>query len=323
MRIDVHAHLFSERYVDALRSAFRDTPPPLGEEVKRLLNWWSTDPRMTKLDLRLEEMDRYGIDMQILSLGAFHGVLLQDRGVVTELAHIGNDVLVDAATRYPDKFRVLAALPVNFPDLAIQELDRLAGRPEVVGVNLVGSASPGVKPLNDPDLFPLYAELERRGIPFLLHPVTAPGLECMMELSLANIVGFMFETTLAAVRMVYGGVFERYPGLTMIFPHLGGTAPYLMGRIQWGYERFPICNEQLTMPPLEYFKRFYYDTVTRNVPALQMGLSMFGVDHVMFGTDIPLREDIDLMLQDLQDLGLSEADLEAINSGNATRVLGL
>jgi aminocarboxymuconate-semialdehyde decarboxylase len=191
----------------------------------------------------------------------------------------------------------------------------------VVGVNVVGSAQ--AKPLNDPELEPFWAELERRQMPFLLHPVTAPGLDCMLELSLANIVGFMFETTLAAVRMVYGGVFERHPGLRMIFPHMGGTAPFLMGRIQWGYERFPTCSEHLSMPPEQYFKRFYYDTVSRNVHALRMGLDMFGVDHVLFGTDIPFREDIELQVHDLDELGLSPTDRAAIEFGNAASLLGI
>jgi predicted TIM-barrel fold metal-dependent hydrolase len=145
----------------------------------------------------------------------------------------------------------------------------------------------------------------------------------MLEMNLANVVGFMFETTLAAVRLVYAGVFERHPDLQMIFPHLGGLAPYLMGRLQWGYERFPACNENLSAPPEAYFKRFYYDTVCRNVPALYMALSMFGVDHVMFGTDIPFREDIELQLNDLEVLGLSAADRDAIDGANAARLLGI
>src|SRR6266704_4119418 len=154
-------------------------------------------------------------------------------------------------------------------------------------------------------------------------PISPPGLDCMLELNLANVVGFMFETTLAATRLVFAGVFERHPKLQMIFPHLGGLAPYLMGRIQWGYERFPACNENLKAPPEEYFKRFYYDTVCRNVPALRMALSMFGVDHVLFGTDIPFREDIDLQLQDLEALQLSDAERRAIDAENAARLLDI
>lgn len=212
-------------------------------------------------------------------------------------------------------------MPLQFPELAVEELDRFAGRSEVVGVIVAGSAAG--RQLNDAAFMPFYAELERRGLPFLLHPISPPGLDCMLELNLANVVGFMFETTLAAVRLVYAGVFERYPRLQMIFPHLGGLAPYLMGRVQWGYERFPPCSENISNPPEFYFKRFYYDTVCRNVPALRMAISMFGTKQIMFGTDIPLREDIELQLRDIDELGLSAAERDAIFAGNAARLLGI
>lgn len=320
MRIDVHAHLFSPAYVEGLRHIFGNDNTPVGQDAQRMIRWMSTDPRMTDVAGRLEEMDRWGIDMQVLSV-PFHGALLHDRAAAVELAQVANDVVVQAARSHPDRFRAFLAVPLQFPELALEELDRFASRPEVLGVILAGSA--GGRQLNDPAFMPFYAELERRGIPFLLHPISPPGLDCMLELNLANVVGFMFETTLAAVRLVYAGVFERYPRLQMIFPHLGGVAPYLLGRLQWGYERFPPCNEQISQPPETYFQRFYYDTVCRNVPALRMALAMFGAGQIVFGTDIPFREDVDLQLQDLEALGLSEADREAIAAGNAARLLGI
>lgn len=320
MRIDVHAHLFSPAYVEGLRRIFGSDSSPIGQDAQRMIAWMSTDPRMTDLDGRLEEMAKWGIDLQVLSV-PFHGALVQDQAAALELTHLANDVVVHAAQTHPDRFRALLAMPLQFPDLAVQELDRLGGRPEVVGAIVAGSAAG--RALNDPAFMPFYAELERRGIPFLLHPISPPGLDCMLEMNLANVVGFMFETTLAAVRLVYAGVFERYPGLQMIFPHLGGLAPYLMGRLQWGYERFPACSENITAPPEAYFQRFHYDTVCRNVPALRMALSMFGAQRIMFGTDIPFREDIDLQLQDLEVLGLNEVDKNAITAGNAARLLGI
>jgi aminocarboxymuconate-semialdehyde decarboxylase len=320
MRIDVHAHLFSPAYIDGLRRVFGKDSSPAGQDAQRLIQWMSTDPRMTHLEGRLEEMEKYGIAMQVLSV-PFHGALVQDKSAALDLTHMANDVLVEAARRYADSFRVLVALPLQFPELAIAELDRFVGEPRVVGAALMGSA--GGRPLNDTAFMPVYAELERRGLPFLLHPISPPGLDCMLELNLANVVGFMFETTLAAVRLVFAGVFERYPRLQMIFPHLGGLAPYLMGRVQWGYERFPACHANISAPPETYFKRFYYDTVCRNVPALRMALSMFGPEHVLFGTDIPFREDIELQLEDLEALGLSPTDRQAIDADNAARLLGI
>lgn len=320
MRIDVHAHLFSPSYIDGLRRVFGKDSSPTGQDAQRLIQWMTTDPRMTNLAKRLEEMDRYALTMQVLSV-PFHGALVQDKPAAIDLTQMANETLLEAARKHPDSFRVLLALPLQFPELAMEELDRFVGEPSVVGVALMGTA--GGRPLNDSAFLPVYAELERRGLPFLLHPISPPGLDCMLELNLANVVGFMFETTLAAVRLVFAGVFERHPRLQMIFPHLGGLAPYLMGRVQWGYERFPACNANISAPPEAYFKRFYYDTVSRNVPALRMALSMFGTEHVLFGTDIPFREDIDLQLQDLEALGLTDTERQAIDAGNAARLLGI
>ena len=320
MRIDVHAHIFSKPYIDGLHRVFGSDNSPAGQDAQRLIKWMSTDPRMTDVDGRLQEMEKWGVGMQVLSV-PFHGALVQDKSAAADLTHMANDMIVQPARVHPDRFRVLLTLPLQFPGLAVEVLDRFAKETNVVGAALMGTA--GGRPLNDAAFMPVYAELERRGLPFLLHPISPPGLDCMLEMNLANVVGFMFETTLAATRLVFAGVFERYPKLQMIFPHLGGLAPYLMGRIQWGYERFPPCSENLSAPPETYFKRFYYDTVCRNVPALRMALSMFGVDHILFGTDIPFREDIDLQLQDLEDLQLSAAEREAIDSGNAARLLGM
>jgi predicted TIM-barrel fold metal-dependent hydrolase len=320
MRIDVHAHLFGATYIDALERIFGKDGSPAGQDAQRLIKWMRTDPRMTDLEGRLEEMERWKITMQILSV-PFHGALVEDKSAALDLTQMANDVIVHAARTYPDSFRVLLAVPLQFPELAVREIDRFAGRPEVLGVALMGSA--GGRPLNDPEFMPFYAELERRRLPFLLHPISPPGLDCMLELNLANVVGFMFETTLAAVRLVFAGTFARHPNLQMIFPHLGGLAPYLMGRLQWGYERFPVCNANISEPPEAYFRRFYYDTVCRNVPALRMALSMFGMEHVMFGTDIPFREDIELQLADLEALGLSDDAQLKIAAGNAARLLGI
>lgn len=320
MRIDVHAHIFSKPYIDGLRRVFGNDTSPAGQDAQRLIQWMSTDPRMTDLDGRLQEMEKWGVAMQVLSV-PFHGALVRDESAAVDLTAMANDMIAQAARAHPERFRVLLTVPLQFPERAIEVLDRFADEPQVVGAALMGTA--GGRPLNDAAFMPVYAELERRGLPFLLHPISPPGLDCMLELNLANVVGFMFETTLAATRLVFAGVFERHPKLQMIFPHLGGLAPYLMGRIQWGYERFPPCSENLSAPPETYFKRFYYDTVCRNVPALRMALSMFGVDHILFGTDIPFREDIDLQLKDLEALQLSDADRHAIDCGNAARLLGI
>jgi 6-methylsalicylate decarboxylase len=147
MRIDVHAHLFSTEYIDALRRIFGKDNSPAGQDAQRLISWMSADPRMTDVEGRLQEMEKYGITMQVLSV-PFHGALVKDKPAALDLTHAANDVLVQAARNYPNQFRVLVVLPLQFPELAVEELDRFAGEPAVVGAALMGSA--GGRPLNDP-----------------------------------------------------------------------------------------------------------------------------------------------------------------------------
>jgi len=320
MKIDVHAHFYPKTYAGEVRPFFDNDSSPAGRDVQRILQWVGGEPKMWSEEQRLEDMERLGIDMQVLSVSV-PNVYLPDRTAAVALCQTANGCLIDLARRHPANFRVFASLPAHFPEEAARELDRVATSPEVVGV-ILGARAWG-RMLDEPEILPLYGELERRGLPFFIHPMGAPGIECMMEYGLANMAGYLFETSLAVLRLVFAGVFERHPGLTLIFPHLGGVAPYMLGRAQWSYERFPANRQHITSPPLEYFKRFHYDTVSRNVLALKLALEMFGVDHILFGTDYPFREDVMPQMQDIEDLKLSPAEVDAVLWRNAARVLKL
>ena len=88
MKIDVHAHLFSPAYIQGLQRIFGNDSTPIGQDAQRLIRWMSSDPRMIDVEGRLEEMNKWGIDMQILSV-PFHGALVQDRAAAVELAKAG------------------------------------------------------------------------------------------------------------------------------------------------------------------------------------------------------------------------------------------
>ena len=320
MKLDVHAHLYPRSYPDDVRRFYENDSSAAARDAIRVLQWATNEPKMWSEEQRLSDMEQLQIDTQVLSLST-PNVYQPDKQAAVAVCQSTNESLLDMARKYPGRFHVFASVPLLYPDEAVQELDRLAGVPEVVGVLLGGSV--GGRMLDDEEFLPFYGELERRCIPIFLHPMGAPGIECMMEYNLANLAGFLYETTLAAFRLVFAGVFERHPNLNLIFPHLGGVAPYLLGRMQWGYERFPAVSPNISEPPIEYFKRFYYDTVSRNVPAMKMALEMFGVGHLMFGTDWPFREDVAEQLQDIDDLELSADDTEAVMWRNAATLLGI
>jgi len=128
MKIDVHAHLFSPAYIQCLQRIFGNDSTPVGQDAQRLIRWMSSDPRMIDVEDRLEEMVKWDIDMQILSVPT-HGALVEDRAVAVELAQLANDLVVQAAHSHPNRFRVFLAMPLQFPELAVAELDRFAGRP--------------------------------------------------------------------------------------------------------------------------------------------------------------------------------------------------
>ncbi len=320
MKIDVHGHFFPKSYIQDVLKMYEGDASPVGKDVQRVMTWALEDSRMWSVERRLEDMESFGMAMQILSL-SIPNVYFPDKGASVSLCQASNDMFGEMVRQHPGKFQVFASLPLHFPDEAMAELDRIGDRPEVKGI-MLGANINGL-PLSQPDFMPVYAELERRGIPLFIHPMRPPGLEAMTEFSLANIAGYIFDSTLAALRLVFSGVFEQHPNLTLIMPHNGGVLPIMLGRIQWGYDHVPAVREHISKPPEDFFKEFIYDTVCHDTRALRYGISLFGVDHYVFGTDFPYRDDVEFQTKVVEALALPDDQMEMIWSGNAKRVLRL
>ena len=145
-----------------------------------------------------------------------------------------------------------------------------------------------------------------------------------MEYWLMPLVGFLFDTTLAAAHLVFAGVPERFPGIRWVLGHLGGAIPYIAERLDRGYEAFPDCRGAISRSPSEYLKRFYYDTVNFDPNALRLALEFAGPDQILTGSDYPhLIGSIDRMKASLAALPVGEADRAKIAGGNAARLFGL
>jgi aminocarboxymuconate-semialdehyde decarboxylase len=146
----------------------------------------------------------------------------------------------------------------------------------------------------------------------------------MKEYWLTALVGFLFDTTLAAGKLVFSGIVERFPRITWVLGHLGGAVPYVAERWDRGYHAFADCRANINRPPSEYLKNFYYDSVNFDVNALTMAINFAGVDHVLAGSDYPHQiGSLDQMKQSIESLRISESDKEKIRSGNVSRILGL
>ena len=137
-------------------------------------------------------------------------------------------------------------------------------------------------------------------------------------------IGFVFDTTLAAAHLVFSGVVERFPGIRWVLAHLGGTIPYLAERLDRGYYAFSDCRREISKPPSDYLKSFYYDTVNFDVNALNLAMEFAGIDHLLAGSDYPHQiGSLEKMIRSIGALGLSDEDSARILGGNAADLLGL
>jgi aminocarboxymuconate-semialdehyde decarboxylase len=138
------------------------------------------------------------------------------------------------------------------------------------------------------------------------------------------LVGFLFDTTLAAARLVFSGVVERHPRIRWVLTHMGGAIPYLAERLDRGWRAFADCRTHIGRPPSEYLKTFYYDTVNFNPAAMRLALDFAGPDRLLAGSDYPHQiGSLPLMLETIEKLELSNDVREKILGSNAAALLGL
>jgi len=138
------------------------------------------------------------------------------------------------------------------------------------------------------------------------------------------LVGFLFDTTLAAAKLVFTGIPEKYPRIRWALTHLGGAIPYIAERLDRGFRAFKECRVNIDRPPSEYLKKFYFDTVNFNPDALKLAIAFAGADHLLAGSDYAHQiGSPKLMLESIRALDIPESDRSAILGGNAKRLLGL
>jgi aminocarboxymuconate-semialdehyde decarboxylase len=322
--IDVHTHMFTTQWLELLKKnggqynikirpdgqneIFRgDTPVVIPQ--KGHFDW----------DLRVKHMDQAGIDVSVVSLTC-PNVYWGGEEVSCAAAREANDNVADAEERFPDRIRWFASLPWEYPQRAVEELERSCAK-GAVGVMVLANVSG--RSLTDPMFEPIWAEIDRRGLPVLVHPTDPPGVDYMdmTKFDLSWSVGFMFDTTLAITRMIFEGFFDRYTKLKVIASHGGGTLPYLVGRFEKGDEVEIPSRRQMKRKPTDYLRHIYYDCITYNLGALQYLISVVGPEHVMFGTDWP-HQVHDTKGAFANTAVLAPGHMRAIRGENAKRVFG-
>ncbi|HYF18857.1 MAG TPA: amidohydrolase family protein [Ramlibacter sp.] len=323
--IDVHTHMFTHRWLELLRrkgGQYNLQTRPDGQQEIFRGNTPVVIPQKGHFDweLRIRHMDEAGIDISVVSLTC-PNVYWGGEEASVEAAREANDNVAEAQSRYPGRIRWFTSLPWEYPQRALQELERTCAN-GAFGVMVLANVSG--RSLTDPVFAPIWAEIDRRALPVLVHPTDPPGVDLMdmTKFDLSWSVGFMFDTTLAITRMIFEGFFDQYPNLKLIASHGGGTLPYLVGRFEKGDEVELASRRQMKRKPTDYLRHIYYDCITYNPGALQYLLSVVGPSQVMFGTDWPHWVH-DTKGAFANTALLPPAQMEAVRGGNARRVFGL
>lgn len=326
MVIDVHTHMLSQCWLDRLLEygghRYSIAPVPGGQDAIHVEGapFFTLTPGMFDYELRVRKMDEAGVDLAIVSLTS-PNVFFGDEQVSTESARLINDDMAAAQARHPDRIRWFASLPWQFPRAAVAELDR-ACRAGAVGVMVLGNIDG--ESLTAGRFAGVWAEIDRRELPVLLHPASPPGVEAMdmRSYNLVGSIGFAFDTTLAVGRMILDGFFDRYARLKLIAAHAGGALPYLAGRLDKWHESFEGCREAISYPPSEALGRLYFDSIAYRPAALQMLVDLVGADRVLYGSDYPHNVGDMAGCLALVD-SLTQPTAAAIRSRNAERIFGL
>ncbi|MEN6476143.1 MAG: amidohydrolase family protein [Syntrophaceae bacterium] len=278
-------------------------------------------PKSTDLSLRLKDMDRMGVDMQVISPAPMHYHSWADQELASELATIQNDHIAGVCASHPERFVGLGAVALQHPELALTQLIECLRTYGFMGVE-ISTAYPGLE-LSDMRLEPFWRLAEELEAMVLIHPLGSSLGERTSAYYLSNIIGQPLDTTLALAHLIYSGVFDRYPRLKVCAVHGGGFLPYYIGRFDHAFSVRPE-SQSMPYPPSRYLKRIFFDTVVFRPDMLANLIATAGIEQVVLGSDYPYdmgEYDIENLLESIP--GLDRNGRDAILGGNAERMLGL
>jgi predicted TIM-barrel fold metal-dependent hydrolase len=274
-------------------------------------------------------MNAAGIDVQVLSLNS-PGVEQLAETQAVDLARETNDRLAEAVRANPGRFEGLAALPIAAPALAVAELDRMVGQHGFKGAVINGHHQG--RYLDDEFFWPILERAAALGVPIYLHPTPppqavieasytgnfAPGVTAQLS---SHAWGWHIETAIHVLRIILGGVFDRYPDLQLVIGHLGETLPFMLPRVNGN---LPMAVTKLERPVGAYLRENVYYTFSgfNFVPTFLDAFLQVGADRIMFSADYPYGS-MEAAKHFLENLPICPADKERIAHGNAERLLGL
>ena len=281
-------------------------------------------PKLSDVATRLKDMDRMGIDIQVVSPAPAQYYYYAEPDFGLTLAREINERIADIAATQPDRFVGLGSVPLQDAKLATKELERCVKKLGLRGVE-IGTHVNGVD-LADKrlGLDRFFAKAQELDVMVFMHPMGFTHADRMTEHYFNNIIGNPLESTLAVSHLIFGGVLDRYPKLKFCVAHGGGYLAHYHARMDHGWKARPDARTVIKKKPSFYLKKFFFDTVTFDAGLLETLIDRYGAKHVLLGSDYPYDmgdDDPVKLVESVQ--GLSDADRALILGGNAARLLKL
>jgi len=323
--IDVHAHLGVAEVTEWARPhAVQNQPPPadlVSDAARAQTAAWvaRVRERMSSLAVRCADMDRMGVDVQILSsmsvttptywAPAAAGLAAEQRI---------NDAIAAAVAAHPDRFRGMGGLPMQDTALAIKEMARCIDELGFIGFQI--GACVAELELGDRNLWPFWEAAEARGVVIFIHPTGLTEAR-FAKWQIWNSIGQPLEEAMAMASLMYEGVLDAFPRLKICVAHGGGYLPYYIGRLDRNYTEKPLTRVKMQRSPSEYLKFFYYDSCLYDADPLRNLVRKIGADRIVVGSDYPVGDEDPVgFVRNCQ--GLTQDQKERILRGTAAELFG-
>jgi predicted TIM-barrel fold metal-dependent hydrolase len=312
--IDVHAHCH-----------FHEALALMGDEAGRVMpRVKGAKEHFIVIEERLKGMDAQAIDMEVLSINPYW--YRKDRDTAAKICDVQNQKLAELCAARPDRFAAFASLPLQYPDLAVQQLETAVKKLGLRGAAIGGSVAG--EEFADPKFHPVWAKAEELGAVLFIHPQSTPELAKRFKGNgwLSNTIGNPLDTTIALQHLIFEGTLDRFPGLKIIAAHGGG---YLASYAERGNHACFVapqnCNPDIKLKkkPSEYLSQLYFDALVFTPEALRHLAAQVGANQIVLGSDHPIPWEEHPVDHVLATTTLTDEEKIAILGGNAARLFGM